>query len=81
MIHKQQLLAAHLLSGIRAVEQAFGVATFRSLQATRRGLQVNPHYPQGTPAKRHRVTDRGARKLAARKLAVEAIQAGRTVLG
>lgn len=69
-INTQQLIGAHVLSNIRALERAFGVDTIRSLDLSKRGFIVRPGYPQGTPAKRHKITDRHARKVKARELCI-----------
>lgn len=70
-INKQQLIGAHVLSNIRALERLFSVDTIRSLDRSKlHGFVVRPFFPQGTPAKRHKIADRHARKVAARKLGI-----------
>lgn len=67
-IRQQQVLAY-----VRGVEAMFGLDCIAQLYRAKQALR-------STPRKAHKITDRGQRKRAARKLAVEAILAGRTVI-
>lgn len=61
-MNTQYLRSLQALHFIRSVEKAFGVDSIRSLDLSKRGPLIRPFSAHGTPAKRHKITDRGARK-------------------
>lgn len=65
-MNTQYLRALQALHFVRGVEMAFGVDTIRALDMTKRGPIRRPFAATGTPARRHKITDRAARKAKAR---------------
>lgn len=59
-MREQQLISAHVLSAVRAAEARWGLASVRHWY--QRFAPSN----KGTPPRRHKITDRHARKVAAR---------------